>query len=153
MGWRTDWLYRKVFSLIEAVWRQAHPEIDPDIPPQLGSPPNLFCVFEHESADTKEAFCSGTVKRAWRYDGTEMVPVLPAQGDERLRLERRTPVPLGQMYFRTGVFRFHISEDRKRIVFEYLVGPQYGRGYAYTVHRQGRTGTFGSDPARSCWIS
>ena len=57
------------------------------------------------------------------------------------------------MFFTHGVVRFHITADRKRIVFVYVLGPLYGRGRVFRVEGQGRTGCLEPDPDAKAWSS
>jgi hypothetical protein len=138
-GWRTDWLYRLVFKEVAAVWEKVRSEGR-----SLGTPPDWLCVQELRRADWENLRCLGPVRRAWSFRSGGLSP-LPPEG-----VDPDCGEPRG-MFYQVGRVRFHIA-DRKRLVFEYTVGPRYGRGVFFRVAGQGKRGRLHLD-GPLMWVS
>ena len=138
MGWKSDWLYDLVFQEVARVWEQSRKESA-----SLGPPPSSFRVLEYPKGDWDGPHCRGQVQRAWLYDEAGLQP---AEIDEDHKL-----VVQNAMYD-VGVVHFHIAPSRKQVVFEFVLGPLYGRGRILDVVGQGSRGTLKRSMNRE-WVS
>jgi hypothetical protein len=103
-------------------------------------------VEETTDADWESAFCRGSIRRAWRLDATGWQP------EDAEKEPFRAGGELRGMLWLVGLFRFHVTGDRKRVLFQYQVGPRYGRGMTLRVAGQGRRGRL-LPTGGCCWIS
>jgi hypothetical protein len=147
MGWRRDWLYRRIFDLVEDVWRKTQKEAARMPPPNIA--PDFLSVLEYANANCETARCLPPILRAWKYSGGEFVPLSDADTQEHLGLcatERG-------MYFSSGAICFHIAPDRQRLIWTQYLGPRHGRGFVYRVVGQSRRATLEIEPGTGGWIS
>lgn len=132
MGRPTDWLYQLVFQRVA--------DLSAELRTEHVDSPDRFVVDEMSHADWDTAFCSGQVSRTWTHD---------SEGLKAGQTEE--PAECRGMFFKVGLVRFHIAADRKRVLFEYRVGPRYGRGFTYRVVGQGKLGRL--MPDGTMWVS
>jgi len=123
-------------------------------------PPERLIVLQFTEGNTQIARCHGPIKRTWVYEGTDFVEQsghtnLPATVT-RWRPFIISPgraIMLTDQYFNQSCISFYISEDRKRVVFIYMLGPLYGRACIYAVTGQGSRGEFDIAPNTQGWSS
>ena len=142
MGWQSDWLYQLVFDEVDRVWHRAIK----DGAGRFGPAPTTLLISEMRDADWENARCRGDAHRQWTYQGgqPELVP-LAEDGAVDVGEQR------GMVYERAAV-TFCIDCDRKRIVFNYTLGPRYGRGMVFAVIGQGAKGRL-SPTGGTMWVS
>ena len=138
MGWKSDWIYDLVFQEVSGVWAQACKDSA-----RLGPRPSSLWVLEHRKADWDRARCKGQVLRAWLFDDTGLQV---AEIEDNVE-----PVIRGAMYD-VGTVQFHIASSRKQVLFEFTLGPRYGRGRILQVVGQGPRGTL-ERTAGPGWVS
>lgn len=139
MGWQTDWLYQLVFQEVADIWQRSR-----NFNEQLGAPPTSLRVYEFAQADWDGPHCRGKANRAWQYD--ETAGLQPSEV-----IDEQQPTIQGAMYD-VGVVRFHIATSRKQVLFEYVLGPRYGRGHIFDVEGQGSRGELKRSMNRQ-WVS
>ena len=139
MGWQTDWLYQLVFQEVADIWQRTR-----NCTEHLGAPPTSLHIYEFAKADWDGPRCRGKATRGWQYD--EIEGLQPAEVEEV-----RQPTLQGAMYD-IGVVRFHIATSRKQVLFEYVLGPRYGRGQILDVEGQGERGQLKRSMNRQ-WVS
>jgi hypothetical protein len=147
MGWQNDWLYQRVFDLVEDVWQKAERETR-----RLPAPhvmPDYLLVTEYSQADNERARLVRPELRVWKYDGSHLVPLCGEESHYCLNLQ---PVIRG-MYYSTGMTGFHIAKDRRTVVWNMCLGPLYGRGLVYRVRGQGKRGMLEPHEGAIGWIS
>lgn len=143
MGWKSDWLYRRVFEQFEKVWSDTHKSDRP-----FGPPPVEIFVTEYDQAvaDNTSCHCKGNQIRMWRYTGGTWDLLKEPGGASRDN-------PIQGMYFQTARGCFHISKNRKTIVIQYTFGPRFGQSFAWAVQGQGRSTRLIRKPDTIGWIS
>jgi hypothetical protein len=146
--WRTDWLYQLIFDEVARIWTRAIRESTSAI---MGPPPDFLLIRECGDADWERVLCRPPILREWTYRGTAFE--LRASSDA----EPLPPLTQQDAFYNYGDVRFHIRPDRKKVVFEYVLGPLYGRGIVHRVVGQGRRGKMrgwlAGDPDSMSWIS
>jgi hypothetical protein len=149
MGWRTDWLYQLIFDEVARIWSRAVK--DGITFPNSGPPPDYLLIEECGDADWERAVCLRPVLRSWTCRGAdfELQPQAPPE---------HIPPPVERGFRDSyGIVRFQVRPDRKKLVFEYILGPLHGRGRVFLVVGQGRRGKMGGslvgDPGALSWIS
>ena len=141
MGWQSDWLYDLIFDEVARIWKRAIR----DGRGPFGPAPTALVIKEMGEPDWEAVRCQGDVHRLWCYRGgtPEVLPVEPESetgvGEQR------------GMFYERGEVQFHISSDRKRVLFTYVLGPRNGRGMEFAVQGQGRQGKL--VPGTSFWQS
>ncbi len=143
MGWQSDWLYRLIFDEVAKLWSQAQQEGAG----RFGPAPDRFYIQQYADVDWEQLFCQLPVMRVWAFEGTTapvLVTTLPFPTPDRA---------VRGMFFVDGVVQFHITNDRKRIVWNHWLGRRYGRGKVLRVHGQGQAATIDRDPAFGEWAS
>ena len=141
MGWQSDWLYRLIFREIENVRAAANRQ-----DAKNGLPPTVYYILEYSDADWEKVTHLGTVKRSWILKKDEPLAETDATftpGDD---------AEIDGMFFNKAAIAFHISSDRKRVTFEYFLGPLYARGRILAVHGQGNRAKLISTDGRE-WIA
>jgi hypothetical protein len=131
MEWRTDWLYALIFAEVRRVWYRAQRDAASG-GGAPGSPPALFVISEYERGDTAKARCFAPALRRWHFRG----------GEDFGLVEGDAAAPGGRaqgMFYDVGRVGFFVAEDRRRVVFEYLLGPRYGGGRLLAVEGEGRS--------------
>jgi len=132
MEWRTDWLYALIFAEVRRVWYRAqHDAVSGGA--AFGSAPNLFVVSEYEKGDPSKSRCFAPAKRRWHFRGGDDFGLL--DGDVTTVVSGGRPQG---MFYDVGRVGFFITEDRRLVVFEYILGPRYARGILLEVEGQGR---------------
>ena len=162
MGWKTDWLYKLIFMRIREIWDRARHEserfnqsaavrVDPD---RVQSLPKQLLIQQCANADLLRTICVEPIVRSWVYmgHGFEEQKDVPKDARRRCRVAPSEDEPLHNL-FTQGTVRFHISDDRKQVVFTYILGPLNGRGYVCDVIGQGSTGTLENSPNSIGWVS
>jgi hypothetical protein len=140
-GWRTDWLYRLVFREVADLWAEVRSGN-----PEMGRPPELLVIEELGGADCQTARCLPPVRRVWTF-GPEGLQPRPGDEENLAACAGRRG-----MFWRVGLIRFHVAAGRRRVVFEYVVGPRYGRGLILRVAGQGKKGRLRPE-AGPAWLS
>lgn len=140
MAWQTDWLYQLVFTEVANLWNKLHTSKS-----GMGVPPDEFRIEEMSGAAWEVAQCRGRVRKAWTFNAESLQF---QSADRKASRDRGTQ---SGMYWQVGLVQFHVGEDRKRIAFEFVVGPRYGRGMVYRVIGQGKRGRLEQEGAR--WVS
>lgn len=143
MGWRTDWLYRLVFAEVARVWARAQKEGEG----RYGPPPDFLLIQQRADADWDQAQCLGPVLREWMYGGADFEPRSPMDADAVPPATRRG------MFYDRGCVQFHITADRKKVLFTFQIGPLYGQGMVFRVRGQGKCGAIDQHPDAHGWIS
>lgn len=142
MSRKSDWLYKIVFKMADAVVDKARKEAR-----QLAkAPPVTWVVAEYSQADWTFPICGGAITRTWtksQSDWRETPEILDVTPPHSKRADFCYPM---------ASISFHIAEDRKRVVFNYSVGPRYAGGRIYRVSGQGTRGKMTPSDGPS-WIS
>src|SRR5262245_35997634 len=81
MGWRTDWLYHRIFDEVAQLWKRAQREGRG----KFGPAPDSLVVRERSGADWEQVLCLAGVVRAWAYQGAEF-DELPLAADDDIDL-------------------------------------------------------------------
>ena len=150
MGWRKDWLYMLVFHQVRVVWDRVHQYADrPRACGEIQLPPDAIRVQQYAGGDPIEAFCRGPVLREWQFDGKgfSLQSGRNAEGKTARSTSTRGTLLV------EGVVGFYITSDRRRVVFNAVLGPLYGHGTVYMVQGQGRRGRLIPDPNAKYWVS
>lgn len=148
MGWKTDWLYSLIFAEVDRLWRRAWRDSEA-MGTDLGSAPVALIISEYSDGHFRSATCRGFRKRQWKYTDNEQ-PVLIEPDDPGISQVLEVP---GHMFFPVGEVRFSITADRKSLIFEYALGPRYGRGQVFHVYGQGKQGYLQPDENALSWQS
>src|SRR3954449_845930 len=136
----TDWLYRVIFREVSNLWESVCSGDREE-----GPPPDRLRIEELGGADWEAARCLDPVRRVWTF------------GPEGLQAQPEAEVAVAECggdrgrFWQVGLVRFHIADDRQRLVLEYVVGPLYGRGMVLRVTGQGTSGRL--CPEGPEWIS
>jgi hypothetical protein len=143
MGWQSDWLHRLIFDEVTNLWSQTQQEGAG----RFGPAPERFYIQHYAGVDWEQLLCQPPVMRVWTFAGTTtpklvLTPPFPTL-DRTVR----------GMFFVDGVVQFHITDDRKQIVWNHWLGQRYGRGKVLRVHGQGQHATLERDPAFGEWVS
>ena len=139
-GWRTDWLYRLIFQEVTDLWESVRSGDG-----RAGPPPDRLRVEERCGADWEAPRCLCPVRRVWTF-GAEGLRPGPGEREAVTRCGERRGT-----FWQVGLVRFHIADDRTRLVLEYVVGPLHGRGMVLRVTGQGPGGRL--CPEGPEWIS
>ena len=110
--------------------------------------PEAFLVREFESADWVRCHPKPPVRREWFYTSTGIS--LVTTDDSILNGEFTDAT---KFFFKVGYIGFNITENRKYVMFVYLIGPRYGRGQVFHVKYQGKRGLLQSATGFQEWIS
>lgn len=129
VGWRTDWLYRLIFSEVESLWNRIRADREDGL-----VTPEYLRIEEMNTARWEAAMCRGSVLKVWKYSDEGLSDATAM--DEPLK----RGAPHGR-YWQVGLVRFHIAKDRKRVAFEHHLGPRYGRGRVFLVSGEGEAGS------------
>jgi len=143
MGWQSDWLYRLIFDEAAKLWTQAQKEGSGT----FGPAPDRFYVQQCAAFDWQKLYCHPPILRVWSFDTTvwpALVAAIPFPTPDRA---------VRGMFFVDGSVQFHIADDRKRVGWNHILGPRYGRGKVFRVRGQGQTATLEQDPAFGEWVS
>jgi hypothetical protein len=143
MGWQSDWLYHLIFSEAAQLWAHAQKEGAG----RFGPAPNRFYLQQCADVNWERLFCQPPILRVWAFDGTlppVFVPTAPPPTPDRT---------VRGMFFVDGIVHFHITDDRKRVVWNHWLGRRYGRGKVLWIHGQGQDATLNKDPAFGEWVS
>jgi hypothetical protein len=160
MGWKTDWLYKCIFQHPEKFWKNAQKLQEETVPrwmsPDDRKPPDYLLITQYPpfivEPDTQTSSFSlsarfvGPPIRHWIYDGNGLRPSASLEGNPDLKITYG-------MHYKVGCFYFSISEDRKRVLLRYMMGPLFGEHKVYSVIGQGKHGRLDADPAFTGWIS
>lgn len=138
-GWRTDWMYARIFREVGNLWEEVRTG-----DPRMGTPPEQLRVEEMCGADWEGARCLPPVRRVWTFGPDGLHPQMGEAGPAECGAARG-------MFWQVGLVRFHVAVDRRRLVLEYAVGPRYGRGRVFRVAGQGKKGRL--CPVGITWIS
>jgi hypothetical protein len=147
MGWKTDWLYRLLFSEVARLWNRASKEAASS-PEGEESSPEAFLIREFTQGDTRNSRCLPPVRRQWIYRGESFEEITNADAYKHTNDET-----IRGMFFTTSSIAFHITPDRKQVIFLYALGPRYGKGRVYLVHHQGSQGSLIPDQNAIGWIA
>jgi hypothetical protein len=143
VGWKSDWLYHIIFREVERVWAHTRREGEGT----YGPAPDRFYIQQHsEYTSTSLLLCSGYILRLWSFDGSEFT-LLP---HEKSGIYDTT---IRGMFYIEGSIRFHITNDRKNVIWNAWFGPRYARGKAFCVIGQGKKATLEKATAFMEWIS
>jgi hypothetical protein len=143
MGPNTNWLYQLIFDEVSRLWELVLEQGSTEL---FGPPPGYLLIREHAEADWTEILCSGPVLRQWRYTGSTMEEC-PAT-DEMLHVSQAQ-----KAFYPYGLVQFHVSSDRKRIAYTYLMGPRYARGVVFRVREDVSGHSLELDPNVGEWVS
>ena len=143
MGWKNDWLYRLIFQQARFIWDRFDPENRSDGPLVSSLP---LIIQECQRSEWRSAFVAPPIVRAWRYDGDQFEPLDPTESEATYCPEVRG------IRYSIGLVRFAIVDDRRRVVFTYVLGPRYGRARVWQVKGQGGTGKLVPEPEAEEWI-
>jgi hypothetical protein len=144
MGWRTDWLYQLLFREVMRIWTRAQKEGETAL---MGPAPDFLLIQQCADADWENALCRTPVLREWIFRGTtiEAQPLSDSQS---------TPRPVRRKaFFDYGIVCFHVTTDRKRVLWTYQLGPLYGRDEVLRVRGQGKRGSLERVLGSICWTS
>lgn len=133
MGWRTDWLHGLIFTQVRQLWARVRSDAEAH-PALLGPAPELFVVRQMADGDPRRSKCLPPVRREWLYRGERF------EAAARTRSEASRPATLRTLLYDLGRVDFHITPDRRQVIFVYVLGPRYGRGLVYRAVGQGRGG-------------
>jgi hypothetical protein len=140
MEWRTDWIYALIFAEVRRVWYRARRDAASGA--ASGSAPNLFVISEYEKGDTAKARCFAPAKRRWHFRG----------GADFDLVDGDAPGGRAQgMFYDVGRVGFFVTDDRRLVVFEYILGPRYGRGCLLAVEGEGRAARLGPSDEGAEW--
>jgi hypothetical protein len=103
-------------------------------------------VSEYESGDPSTSRCYAPAKRRWHFRGGADFGLV---GDDAAAAASAGR-PRG-MFYDVGRVGFFVTEDRRLVVFEYILGPRYGRGLLFEVHGQGREARLGQSGRAPQW--
>jgi hypothetical protein len=142
MSWKSDWLYKLIFIEVEQLWSTAQKQGQG----KFGPAPELLYIQQHTAFTENILLCSGAIACLWSYDGV----VYQEIPEGRTIIHNQT---IQGMFFTHGSVRFHITPDRKTVVWNHFLGPRYGRGKAFDVKGQGRTGRLMQSTTYNEWIS
>lgn len=148
MGWRTDWLYRLVFCELTQQWRRAQAAA-------VGRPvddrPDHLLVQQCDRVDVERVLCLAPVRRTWALDanGVREAGALPLTPGVDGPSPHHSAAP--GLFYRQARARFHLTNDRRRVVITSVFGPRYGRGLVFDVHGQGRRGRL--SPCGAGWVA
>ena len=143
MGCQSDWLYRLIFDEVTNLWSQAQQEGAG----RFGPAHDRFYIQQYAGVQWEQLFCQPPVLRVWTFEGTTapmLVPTPPYPTPDRT---------VRGMFFVDGVVQFHITDDRKRNVWNHWLGRRYGRGKVLRVQGQGHDAALERDPAFGEWVS
>lgn len=143
MRWKSDWLYNLVFNEVERLWTQVQKEGTG----KFGFAPERFYVQQFENADWQELNCLPPIIRSWIFDG--LVPTLLSNSSKPLAIDQTSR----GMFFVSGTVHFHISNNRKEILWTYRLGRRYGRGMVFSVEGQGKASSLQRNASFGEWVS
>src|SRR5262245_45323306 len=112
MRWQSDWLYQLIFDEVTSLWAQAQHEGAG----KFGPPPDRFYIQQYADAQWEQLVCQPPVLRTWAFDGHSrplLLPILPPPIPDRA---------IRGMFYVEGVILFHLTNDRKRIVWNHYLG-------------------------------
>ncbi len=138
MGWKSDWLYKRIFNEVVNLWTRALRQGTG----RFGPPPSALVIIEMRSADWENATFRGEARRQWVYQGGEPEPVAELTGGGEVR----------GMFYERGTIAFRIDGNRKRVLLTYVLGPRYGMGAILRVVGQGAKGRLAAGEGPG-WIS
>ena len=148
MGWKTDWLYRLVFSEVARLWNRASKEAASS--PEGGvSPPDAFFIREFTQGDTKNSRCLPPVRRQWIYRGGESFEQIANIEADKLKADET----IRSMFYAIGSIAFHITPDRKQVILVHILGPRYGKACVYLVQGQGSQGRLSPEENAIIWVA
>jgi hypothetical protein len=143
MGWQSDWLYRLIFDEAAKLWAQAQKEGSGT----FGPAPERFYIQQCAAIAWEQLFCRPPILRVWSFDTTAppaLVTTLPFAAPDRT---------VRGMFYVDGSIQFCIADDRRRVAWNHVLGPRYGRGKVFRVRGQGKTATLEQDSAFGEWVS
>ena len=114
--------------LVTEVWRACDPVAVTSgryYKPEFGLPPKTLCIYEAADADWERALCKRQALRGWLFDGSTFTELSPVAYPDY------SQTPKG-MYWHTGMIEFCFDVERRRAVYDYVLGPRYARGYRRT---------------------
>jgi hypothetical protein len=117
-------LRQRLLKDILEIWSEVASQ--PDQHPVMGTPPEDIVICEHPSADFGRAQCRGKGQPLQILDrlGRDK-PVTP---QAKLSEGRRQGA-----YWQHALARFHLAVDNKQAVLEVVFGPQFARGFIYSI--------------------
>jgi len=115
--WKSDPLYCRIFAEIACLWS----ELDPNRRPQA------LRIEEHFSIDWQDPSALSFLDAVWMYDdfGFRSVP--------GLRRETYEPGDSRGEFFRFGLVRFVVADDRSHVSLSYRLGPEIGGDIVYEI--------------------
>lgn len=140
MGWQSDWLYQGIFHRIEALWHESYKD-----GAALGQqPPDRFVIEECATYTRNGPFCLPPAVRRWEYAGG--VPILlPADSPIA------SSTSIRGVFHAEGRIGFHITADRRHVIWNHFLGPRYARALGFRVVGQGSQGRLDQDIACGSW--
>jgi hypothetical protein len=142
--WRTDWLYALIFARAEDSWEEFCRTRNPD------SEHWRYGLIAEWSAADDDPHCCGMPVRAWAWtrddDGLNEISIRQYEQHMSEKKPEEPAYPFVQV-------AFHISPDRKHVVYSEHPGPKGGWGRRFIVDGEGESASLRPDPDAGGWIS
>lgn len=137
IDYQTDWLYALVFAHADGSWHMCCGSV---------SKVHWQYLLISEWSSAEDAHCRGEIVRAWvrNDDGLKEISL-----DQYEQHSKRISGPLFPFIF----IRFHISSNRKHVVYNENEASRSGSGCRYIVDGEGASAKLLVDETAGMWIS
>lgn len=137
IDYQNDWLYSLIFAYADRSWHASH---------RSTNTLDRQHLLISEWSDAADAHCRGETVRTWIRDDDGLNEISLNQYEQCTKRNNA-------IVFRFILTRFHISSNRKHVVYNQNETPRSGSGCRFIVEGKGSSAKLITDETAGMWIS